>query len=269
MLQYFRKYYHIWKFAEIPHTRWCGPACSSPWTTHAATESWQTTTHHPEPHEQKQRKGWGIHMPMERLSFLPLLNPPRLPMTPPEGEEITGKYFGLPHSSGSAFTARWVMPFWRALHHCSRHSPSQHYPHHQGFLQCFQLMCLLHFQLHPSSAALSWSPTAVLTESLMPALILWRALHWQDSTQLKWAPEPGWVYRHKAVGAEPWGTGRNCTNSCRNTPQGYMQSHFHLGFFACKWFMGTRMLLYCLFKTYTNSSGYWEPTLERHGKTTS
>lgn len=40
--------YYIWKLAEIPHTRWSGPACSSPWTTHAATErANKQSRHHP------------------------------------------------------------------------------------------------------------------------------------------------------------------------------------------------------------------------------
>lgn len=85
-------------------------------------------------------------------------------------------------------------------------------------------------------------------------------MHWQDSTQhmLKWTPEQGCVYRHKAAGAECRGRAwKHQTSPCSKVPQGYMQSHIHSELFACKWLMDTRMLLYCLFKTHCNSSGYF------------
>lgn len=273
MLQYFRKYYYIWKLAEIPHTRWSGPACSSPWTTHAATESWQTTTHHPEPHEQKQCKGWGIHMPMERLSFLPLLNPPRLPMAPPEGEEIqeilwitTQQRFSIYCQVSNAFLKaspplQQTFPF------------PKHYPRHQWFLQCFQLMCLVHFQLHPSSAALSWSPTAMLTifdasfDSLegfsQQAGCTGRtAPSWNEpQSKAEFTGTKLWVQNPEGQAeTAPTPAGTHSKVTCRATSiWGFLLANG-------SWVPGCCCIV-C--SRHTNSSGYWEPTLQRHGKTTS
>lgn len=163
------------------------------------------------------------------------------------------------------------MPFWRPLHRSSRHSPSP------NINQPIRDFCgVSRWGTESSSAWLIFkSTTAVLffpdpptplMESLMPVLILWRALQHQErctdrtalSTHWNEPPKQGCVYRHNAVGAESqrraW---KHCTNSCSNISQGYMQSHIHLGSFACKWFMGTRTLPYCLFKTHCNSSGYF------------
>lgn len=182
----------------------------------------------------------------------------------------TRKYFVLPHNScfshllkGESCLSEGLSPFQQTF------PIPKHEPPYQWFLQRFQLgnrrlICLVNFQLYHSSAVLCWSPHSSsdrIFDANFDSLEGFTApgeVHWQDSTQLKWAPKQGCVYRHKAVGAESWGrAGKHCTNSCSNMPQGYMKSHILSGFFACKWFMGTRMLLYCLFKTHCNSSGYF------------
>lgn len=163
------------------------------------------------------------------------------------------------------------MPFQRPLHHSSRHFRSPNINHSiSGFCSVSSWgteSSSVWLIFNSTTAVLFFpNPPTPLTESLMPVLVLWRVLQHQarctDTTALSthWnePPKQVCVYRHNAVGPESQGRAwKHCTNSCGSIPQGYMQSHIHSGFFACKWFMGTRMLLYCLFKTHCNSSGYF------------
>lgn len=197
--------------------------------------------------------------------------PPRLPITPLEGEEVHGNTLDYYTTVASAIYCRVSNAFLKASPPFQQTFPIPNINHRiSGFCGVSSWgteSSSAWLIFNSTTAALFFpDPPTPLMESLMPALILWRALQHQErctdrtalSTHWNEPPKQDCVYRHNAVGAvsrrRAW---KHCTNSCSNIPQGYMQNHIHSGFFACKWFMGTRMLPYCLFKTHCNSSGYF------------
>lgn len=260
--------YHIWKLAEIPHTRWSGPACSSSWTTHAATErANKQSRHHPKsPMSRSNAKAAGEFTCQWRDSA-------SCSAKPPPGSQLhllkvrkhTEILWITTQQLLQPFTARWVMPFWRPPPFQQIFpSPNMNHP---GSGSCsvssWGTESSSAWWIFNSPTAGLFSPDAppVLTEPLMPALILWSlystrwgALAGQHPAEV--SPKARLCLQAQSCGCrilrESW---EALHSSCSNMPQGYMQSHIHSGFFACKCFMGTRMLLYCLFKTHCNSSG--------------
>lgn len=125
------------------------------------------------------------------------------------------------------------MPFCRPLHHSSRQSPSPNITHpSSGFCSVSSWgteSSPAWFIFNSSTAVLFFPDPPTSTDGIFDSLEGFTApgeVHWQDSTQLKWAPKQGPAYRHNAVGAgSRGGAGKHCTSSCSNMPQGYMQSH--------------------------------------------
>lgn len=151
-------------------------------------------------------------MPMERLSFLPLLNTPRLPIIPPTGKEVHGNTLDYHTIVASAIYCKVSNAFLKASHHSSRHSPSPNMNHPtSGFCSVSSWgtegsSAWLIFNSTTAVLFFADPPTPVVTESLMPTLILWRALQHQarctGRTALSWN-EP----QSKAVftGTKLWG----------------------------------------------------------------
>lgn len=132
-------------------------------------------------------------MPMERLSFLPLLNTLRLPVIPPKGEEVHGNTLGCYTIVASAIYCKVSNAFLKA-------SPSipADIPHSQTLTTLAVVSAaeehkahlLVNFQLSHRSALLSWCSPTSTDRILMSALILWRALQHQarcsGRTALSW-----------------------------------------------------------------------------------
>lgn len=173
--------------------------------------------------------------------------------------------------------------FLKASHHSSRYSPSPNINHPaSGFCNVSS------WGTEGSSAWLIFNSTTVVLFFADPPHQQWQNLCCQlwfsgglystrqgalaGQHSVKWAPKQGCVYRHKAGGAESQGrAGKHCTNSCSTMPQGHMQSHIHSGLFCLQMVHGYQdaAVLFAQDTLWLLRVLSWEPTLERHGKTTS
>lgn len=183
------------------------------------------------------------------------------------------------------------MPFWRPLHHSSRHSPSPNINHPTS-----GLCSVSSWGTESSSASLIFNsitavlffpdpPTPALTESLIPALILWRALQHQARCTGRTALSTYWnepqskavftgtVLRVQNPEGEPRSTAPTpavmCPKvACRATSiQGFLLAN---GSWVpgCCCTVCSRHTVTPQGTLRTNLRTYWEPTLERHSKTT-